>query len=140
MFGGSFEDLIVFLRKKEIIAIAKACLQRVRLSCAFRHRMRAPPPHNVNFRVFLAAYMIAYRPTHVFESMGALENALLEAAGPLLESFQTIIDAVRNSQQFSAVPPELTQDFLAQLFEYLKCFKVCLLPPRHTASRLIFLM
>ena len=98
------------------------------LSSTFRHRTltRALAPENVNVRVFLAGYMIAYRPTHVFESMGALENALLEAAGPLLESFQTIIDAVRNSPQrsFSSAPPELTRDFPEQLFEYLMRFKV----------------
>ena len=98
------------------------------LSSAFRHRTltRALAPETVNARVFLAGYMIAYRPTHVFESMGALEHALLEAAGPLMETFQNIVDAVRNSRQrcFSLLPPELTQNFPEQLFEYLVRFKV----------------
>ena len=126
--GDSFDDLIVFLRNKEVIAVGKACLQRVHLSSTFRHRTltRALAPDSVNVRVFLAGYMIAYCPTHVFESMGPLENALLEAAVPMLESFQTIIDAVRNSPQrnFSSAPPELTRDFPEQLFEYLRRFKV----------------
>ena len=84
MFGDSFEDLIVFLRKKEIIAITKACLQRVHLSCTFRHHIQYQTNEKVNVRVFLAGYMIAYCPTHVFESMGVLEHALLNAASPLL--------------------------------------------------------
>ena len=121
----SFEDLIVFLRKKEIIAITKACLQRVHLSCTFRHQIQHQTDEKVNVRIFLAGYMIAYRPTHVFESMGVLEHELLNTAGPLLETFHSIIDAVRNSKQFSKVPSDLTRNFPAQLFEYLKCFMVC---------------
>ena len=40
--------------------------------------------------------MIAHWPTHVFECVGPLELGLFEVAGPLLESFQSIIDAVHN--------------------------------------------
>ena len=100
------------------------------LSSALRHCTlnRALARETVNTRIFLAGYMIAYRPTHVFESMGPLENALLEAAVSMLESFQTIVDAVRNSPQrtFSSAPPELTRDFPEQLFEYFRRFEVAL--------------
>ena len=69
--------------------------------------------------------MIAYRPTHVFENMGALEQALLEAATPLLATFQNICDCIRSSagHSFQEVPHELTKDFAMMLFEYLKRFK-----------------
>ena len=71
-FLGSFESLVVHLREKETIRIAKAMLQRVHLLCTLRHGSppRALAPENVNVRVFLAGFMIAFRPTHVFESMG----------------------------------------------------------------------
>ena len=67
--------------------------------------------------------MIAYRPTHVFESMGALEHALLEATTPLLDAFEKICACIQKDKAFSEVPPELTKDFPTLLFEYLKRFK-----------------
>ena len=79
-------------------------------------------------RVFLAGFMIAYRPTHVFESMGALEHALLEAATPLLSAFQKIYTCIIRNGSFDAVPHELTKDFPTLLFEYLKRFKAWKVP------------
>jgi hypothetical protein len=66
---------VVVLREKQVIAIAKACLQRIHLLCTFRHG--SPPkslvaPNEVNVKVFLAAFMIVHRQTHVFESMSKL--------------------------------------------------------------------
>ena len=80
----SFETLVIFLREKSTIAIAKACLQRIHLLSTFRHGSpdHALEPDNVNIRVFLAAFMIAFRPTHVFESMGSREQTLFDAALP----------------------------------------------------------
>lgn len=113
-----------------MISVTKACLQRIHLLCTFRHGSppRALRPENVNVRVFLAGFMIAYRPTHVFESMGALEHALLEAATPLLTLFQKLCGELQAKKAFSAVRPELTKDFSNMLFEYLKCFKAWKVP------------
>lgn len=115
------------LRQKPVIEVSKACLQRIHLLCTFRHGSpsKALTPENVNVRVFLAGFMISYRPTHVFESMGALENALVEAATPLLVTFQKICDCILNSpsRSFQDVPHELTKDFVPMLFEYLQRFK-----------------
>lgn len=123
---------MVFLREKKIISVSKACLQRIHLLCTFRHGSpsKALTPENVNVRVFLAGFMIAYRPTHVFESMGALEHALLEAATPLLTTFQKICDTIRSSpgRCFQDVSPDLTKDFATLLFEYLKRFKAWKVP------------
>ncbi len=88
----SFEALVVFLRERPVIDATKACLQRVHLLSTFRHG--SPPkmlaPENVNVRVFLAGFMIAFRPTHVFESMGTLEQALYDTARPLIAKFEEI--------------------------------------------------
>ena len=128
----SFESLVVFLREKDTIAVTKACLQRIHLLCTFRHGSpsKALAPENVNVKVFLAGFMVAYRPTHVFESMGALEQALLEAAAPLLTTFHNICACIRSSpgRSFQDVPHELTRDFPAMLFEYLKRFKAWKVP------------
>ena len=121
---------MVYLRDKSVISLAKACLQRIHLLCTFRHGSppRALSPENVNVRVFLAGFMIAYRSTHVFESMGALEHALLEAATPLLTKFQQICSVIRDRKAFSEVPAGMTHDFPTLLFEYLKRFKAWKVP------------
>jgi len=128
----SFETLVVFLREKSVIALTKAALQRIHLLSTFRHGSpnKALAPENVNVKVFLAGFMIAYRPTHVFESMGALEHALLDAATPLLTAFQKICNCIRSSagHSFQDVPNELTKDFPTLLFEYLKRFKAWKVP------------
>ena len=117
----SFEALVVHLREKPVIAATRDCLQRIHLLSTFRHGSpsRALSPENVNVRVFLAGYMIAYRPTHVFESMGTLEKALYDAARPLLVAFEQICDSIQSSpnHSFGEVPHELTKDFPIILFE-----------------------
>ena len=126
----SFEALVVFLREKPVIEATKACLQRVHLLSTFRHG--SPPkmlaPENVNVRVFLAGFMIAFRPTHVFESMGTLEQALYDAARPLMAKFEEICRSILDAGHFFKVPRELTVDFVPMLFEYLKRFKAWKVP------------
>ena len=121
---------MVFLRQPEVISTSKACLQRIHLLCTFRHGSpsRALAPENVNVRVFLAGFMIAYRPTHVFESMGALEQALLDSTTPLIITFDKICQILNEKRFFSAVPHELTKDFPTMLFNYLRCFKAWKVP------------
>ena len=118
------------LREKPVIAVTRACLQRIHLLCTFRHGSpsKALTPEHVNCKVFLAGFMIAYRPTHVFEAVGALEHALMEAATPLLTTFQKICASIKAHGTFSAVPHELTKDFCLMLFEYLKRFKAWKVP------------
>ena len=129
--SGSFESLVIHLREKSTISISKACLQRIHLLCTFRHGSPAKSlsADNVNVRVFLAGYMIAFRPTHVFESMGALEQALLDAATPLMATFDRICRTIDARTPFSLVPHELTKDFPTLLFNFLKCFKAWKVSP-----------
>ena len=128
----SFEALVVFLREKPVIAAMKDVLQRIHLQSTFRHGSpsKSLRPENVNVRVFLAAYMIAYRSSHVFESMAALEQALFETSVPLLNMFHTICSRIMESPHkcFQEVPSALTKEFPTTLFEYLKRFKAWKVP------------
>lgn len=128
----SFESLVVMLREKPVIQAAKAALQRIHLLATFRHGSpsRSLAPENVNVRVFMAAFMIAIRPTHVFESMGTLEQSLFESAMPLLSQFQTICSTLKSAPfpHFQCVPSDQTKDFPTALFEYLKRFKAWKVP------------
>ena len=108
----SYEDLLSFIINKEVIAVSKACLQRVHLSLACRHRTQpqAQAPENINTQVFLAGYLVLYHTSQVFEHMGALENALVEAAVPLMERFQHIPSrSPALTQPLTQLAPALTQ-------------------------------
>lgn len=127
----SFEQLVVFLREKPVIEATKACLQRIHRLCAHRHGSpsSALSPENVNVRVFLAGFMIAYRPTHVFESMGTLEQKLSDSTLPLIAQFEKICNAfTSNADAFDDIPPALTENFQTLLFEFLKAFKAWKVP------------
>jgi uncharacterized protein YjiS (DUF1127 family) len=128
----SFEALVIALRERPLISAAKAALQRMHLLATFRHGSpsKSLTPENVNVRVFLAAYMIADRPTHVFETMGALEQALFESAAPVLNEFHAMCDALMRApfKHFQMVPSALTKDFPTTLFEYLRRFKAWKVP------------
>ena len=117
-----FDSLVVFLREKSVITVSKECLQRIHMMTTFRHGLPSDAPQSVKVRTFLAGYMIAYYPTRVFESMDTLEQALYDASVPMLTAFEQIWKLIHAGTQFSAVPHDLTKDFQALLFRYLKCF------------------
>ena len=120
----------MYLRKEQIISVTKSCLQRIHQLSTWRHGSpaHALAPDNVNVRVFLAGFMIAFRPTHVFESMGPLEQSLFESALPLMTRFQLIAESVVSYGSFQQVPTDLTRDFPSMLWEYLKRFRAWKVP------------
>ena len=128
----SFEALVAYLREKDVVTLTKETLQRIHTKAVCLHGSPKGmvAPESVNARVFLAAYMVAYRPTNVFEDMGKLEKELLQAAVPLVETFEAIVTAVVESKKksFSDIAPELTAGFTMMLYKYLQCFKAWKVP------------
>ena len=127
----SFETLVVHLRDKPVIQASKNLIQRLHLLCAFRHGTPAGfNGNNVNVRVVLAAYMIAYRPTHVFESMGQVETDLVVSAKTMLATLESITQTLMKSvgKRFAEVPAVLTKNFQTIMFDYLKSFKAWKIP------------
>ena len=127
----SFEELVVFLRDKKTIKLSKAVLQRFHKFTIALHGQTADTEalgENVNVRVFLASFMIAYRPTHVFEAMGNLENELFTAARELLNCFETMVSTVHGGRSLSQIPLDVTRPFESLLCNYLKCFKAWKVP------------
>ena len=127
----NFESLVTFLRDKNVILTTKMCLQRIHRLCILRHgNSQNLTSKDVNIRVFLAGFMIAYHSTHVFENMGNLETNLYEIAIPLFEKFERICKIIQtsNNHSFQDVPHSVTKDFVPTLFEYLKRFKTWKIP------------
>ena len=126
----SFEQVVIYLREKKVIAVSKACLQRIHLLTTFRHGSpsSALVPENVNIRVFLAGFMIAYYPDKVFETMGALEQPLFHSTLTLIEAFERICKQIAANPSFAHMPHELTKDFPTLLLKFLKAFKAWKVP------------
>ena len=78
---------------------------------------------NVNPRIILVSFLIAYWPTHIFESMmAATEQSLYNSAVSFVEKFQRILACLATSRTFESVPCDLTEDFSLILAKYLRCF------------------
>ena len=121
----SFEQLMVVLRRKPLIAAVKACLMRIHTCAVLRHKSTASYRRTtVNVRVFIAAFIIAHRPSHVFRAMGALELALYNTAWSLLAAFGTICDQIVSSKyhSFAEIPASETEQFPKLMVEYFDLF------------------
>ncbi len=78
----------------------------------------------------MAVYMIALRPSHVFENMGQLEQDLLDSAACLMNLFEKILFGIRSDRRcvFRTLPAELTKGFQPALSDYLRRFKAWKVP------------
>ena len=122
----TFDTLAARLKERPIIEMAQAALHRIQKLTTIRHG--SPIPCLVNVRIFLCGFMISYRPTHVFENMGTLETALIEATTPLLTQFEAICKSILESGSFRNVPHALTRSFPTALDEFFKRFKAWKIP------------
>jgi hypothetical protein len=130
-----FEELVVYLREKSTIKHARGCLQRIHwMSTHIHDRSEAElalGATGINVRVFLASYLIAARPSHVFETPGApLESALLDASKKVTAHLERICTAVLHapSRSFATVSKEVTEGFGAALATFLARFKAWKVP------------
>jgi hypothetical protein len=121
----SYDDLVTLVRNRSVIDTTNRCLKRIHFLTTYRHgspRLATAPEH-VNITVFLMSYVIAFKPTHVFDSVGPLERDLQDAVHPLLSTFERILQIVVSTGSFQCVSKDLTHDFPTLVFEYLKRFR-----------------
>lgn len=137
----SFDELNNQLRKRSVVQAGKACLMRIHQLAVLHSRaqpnVRAVGAPSVNVRVVMVAYTIAYRPTHVFQTMGALEMALYNSARALIEAFEGICEHIVNSEHhsFAEVPAGLKERFPTLLLEYIGHFNAYRQLTPHEAIR-----
>ena len=138
----SFEALVQNLKTPAVIAKAKKFFFRLNSQAVFRHGSEdfEGVGTNVNVRVLMAAFMIAYRPTHVFETMGPLEQALLASAANMLAVFNDIASrfvAGGRKFTFQMVPHDATRPLLGMMRQYLGDFRQWKVPDEAKLSRRI---
>ena len=113
----TLKELDAMLRQPELVDATQRCLLRVHAKC------RGPQAtEELNTRVFLTAYFIVSHPNNLFRNDGALVQDLKEAAAPLIETFEAIVEVLR-LRPFSEVPREHSGAFRGQLDRFLAAFK-----------------
>ena len=113
------------------IVTCKACLQRLYLRALLQNKNHtADAVEKLNVRIFLAAYMIVCFPTNVFERIGPTEQALLDAARRMLETFEGICLAVHGADRPSVaqLPRPLMERLPGEVREYLDRFAAWRVP------------
>jgi hypothetical protein len=122
-----FEQLSTRLRDTSVIKTMKLLLHRVCVLTAegVRTCPGSEETKNVNVRVFLASFMIAYRSTNVFESMHKRENDLQVAAIEMLKVFDMICYDIykRSPAADSSQAVKKAINFPGVLHNYLKAFQ-----------------
>ena len=157
----TFDELKSELCKRSVVQAGKACLMRIHQLAVLHSRaqpnvravgeprvnvravgapsvnVRAVGAPSVNVRVVMAAYTVAYRPTHMFRTMGALEMALYNSARALIEAFEGICEHIVNSEHhsFAEVPAGLKERFPTLLLEYIGHFNAYRQLTPHEAIR-----
>jgi hypothetical protein len=132
--------LVVFLREPRLIQVAKRFLQRIHMLADFLHRP-APDesnPPNVQARVFLASFMIAYKQSYVFEDIRELETTLLGSATVFVELMERIARLIIEQGSFSNIPKDVTANFSACLFRFLRDFNAWKVPDEAKLTRRIW--
>jgi hypothetical protein len=128
----TFGSLVLMLKDKTVIAHAKALFNRFTILATIRHgNANTQGFDSVNVRVILAAYMIVFRSTNVFESMGLVEQKLFECACDFLHNFNAIVGyytAGGPKFKWQQIPASATKHFLDLQYTYLKQFRTWKVP------------
>jgi hypothetical protein len=120
----SFEILSARLRQDKVIDACGDMLLRVIQLANWRRNDQPLISGSVNVKVFLAAYMIATHPSHVFEMVGDLASKVLSASRPMLECFHDTATALGAGVSWPLVRKDVAKQLPALLHTYLRTFKV----------------
>lgn len=77
----------------------------------------------VNIKIYVAAYMIAAKPNHVFENMGELEEKVFDASKPMLEAFHKTATALSQGKTWDFIRKKVAPNLPSLLCTYLRTFK-----------------
>lgn len=120
-----FDAAVVQLRKKTTIFHAKLLLKRIldvavslypELSLEVDHRDR-------NIRIFLAAYLIVFFPTHVFDQNGETQQAVIREGQTLLACVEAFIVHYSANFSFHGISRENCLALLTQISVYDDAFQ-----------------
>ena len=122
-------DLITFLRKRNVIDSTKAMLECLSFLCTSFHGadtvvLQTRHANYYTTRVFLTAYPIHYRLSSVFSYLGKEELDVIASARGVLDCFNEMALLIRETKSFSRVPAALAKRFNSGLIKYFNVFEV----------------
>jgi hypothetical protein len=127
-----FEDVSLRLREAPAFTTFTLLVRRV---CVLTSHGAAACPEakdvkNVNVRIFMAAYMIAFHPDKVFEVQAILEKNLIEKATKMLKIFDKICDDIITSENWCDIKGAAERGimFPGALHAYLRAFQEWKIP------------
>ena len=139
-----FDELAKMLRDKTVISTMGSFVTRLcRLSINAKTQQELMSvqgvviPENINIRVVLASFMIAYHKESVFESVGALETAVQTSSRALTESIQFIVDHLMRGGAWRDLDAERRRGFPVLMSEYLSTFKAWKIPDEEKLTKRI---
>lgn len=116
----SFQDLSAKLRSAKTLDAGGDMLLRMLQICNWGHKEQPWITGTVNVKIFLAAYMIVAKPSQVFESIEDLEQKLMDATSPMLESVHATAQALSEGKGWAELAPRV---LCTNLITYLRSFK-----------------
>lgn len=120
-----FEDLLLHLRKQEVIAVTQGMVGSIQLVIrSLRHAdlatLDTSERQYLNVRVIMAGYMVGFHPNKVFDSMGFVENQLVESSTRFVTKLESIANFLRTNETINV---DVIDDFYRLLKTYLRDFK-----------------
>ncbi len=138
----TFEDVVEILGRADVIAAFKHLLLRLHQCSVSINNIQSAPDDipQINVRIVLAAFMMAFFPTKVFESAGgAVERDVTQAAKDIINVIEDISTRVQLHplRSFQAVTPHAAGMFIDRLFHFLRVFQAWKIPDeRRIAARI----
>jgi hypothetical protein len=124
-----FEDLTTHLRLQTVRSRIKRCIMRLCRKAYIimkKEHIRVPYIQEDKLQPFFATFMIAYRPTRVFETMRYCQQELRDAAIKLIQQFEhTCTQIAKGSQRIGKYD---SLHFLLLLVDYLEKFNIWKVP------------
>lgn len=116
----SFDELVLKLRREDVISAADGYIKLL-------HTLSSEGTENDSYkiRVFLASYMISYRPVFCFESMGRIEQKVFESGKILTAYIEAITPRLASDESISEIP---LKDFIPLMDQYMTDFQVWKVP------------
>lgn len=106
-----------------MVSAARDMLHRVIQLANWGRATRPLISGTVNVKIYMAAYMIAARPTHVFESAGELEMRVLNASRSMLGPLHKAATALSQGRTWKHVRTHVAPRLPSLLCTYLRTFK-----------------
>ena len=132
----SFDDLVEYLRRETVVSNCRKVLERFHRKSLLSARRASSNPGaraqqtTFNVRVFLAAFMVVCRPTHVFESIETLEQNLIDSSTIVIRQFDSIVALLAASPRaaWHDVPASTRASFHAGMFIFFQRFQAWKVP------------